>query len=73
MKQAYLIWNLTNYGDGFEMLGAYPTRAKAEKAYRAEMKKRYGTTDEDKLFDLWNDDETGCVDGWRITPIEIKD
>ena len=73
MKKVYLVWNLTNYGYGFEMLGAYTTKAKAEKAYRAEMLSRYGTTDIDKLLDLWNRTDEGCADSWNITPLEVKE
>lgn len=68
----YLVWNMTTYGNGFEHLGLYNTRASAEKAYNKEMKKRYGTTDEEKLWELW-DDGIGCADSWRIDEIEIKD
>lgn len=68
----YLVWNMTNYGNGFEHLGLYNTRASAEKAYNKEMMKRYGTTDGDKLLGLW-DDGVGCTDGWRIDEVEIKD
>lgn len=71
MKKAYLIWNLTNYDSGFEMLKAYPTKAKAQKAYKEEMIKRYGTTDEDELLDIWNDDEHGKCDSWTITEIKL--
>lgn len=67
----YLVWNLTTYGDGYEHLGLYNTRADAEKAYSKEMKKRYGTTDEDKLWDLWDDGNNG--DSWKIDEIDIKD
>lgn len=74
----YLVWNLTNYGKGFEHLGLYNTRADAEKAYNEEMKKRYGVSlnskaDEDSLLDVWNDSESGCVDSWRIDEITIND
>lgn len=73
MKKAYLVWNLTNYNFGFEMLKAYPTKAKAQKAYKEEMIKRYGTDDEDKLLDIWDNVETGCCDGWKITEIKIEE
>lgn len=71
-KELYLVWNMTNYGDGYEMLGAYTTKEKATRAYNREMKKRYGTTDEDELWDIWNNGETGSNDSWRITTIELK-
>lgn len=73
MKKIYLVWNLTNYGYGFEMLKAYPTKAKALKAYREEMIKRYGTADEDELLDIWNDDENGSCDSWTITEIKLEE
>ena len=74
----YLVWNLTNYGNGFEHLGLYNTKEHAEKAYNEEMKKRYGVSlnskaDEDSLLDVWNDSERGRVDSWRIDEIVIKD
>lgn len=74
----YLVWNLTNYGQGFEHLGLYNTMADAEEAYNKEMKKRYGVSlnsqaDEESLLDVWNDSESGCVDSWRIDEIIIKD
>ena len=68
----YLVWNMTTYGNGFEHLGLYNTLADAEKAYDKEMKKRYGTTNEEKLWDLW-EDSNGNADRWRIDEIEIKD
>lgn len=73
MRKAYIVWNLTNYDDGYEFLGVYLTKAQAKKAYNAEMKARYGTTNEDKLLDIWNDGESGCVDSWRIEGIIIND
>lgn len=73
VMKMYLVWNMTNYGQGFEHLGLFNTMADAEKAYDKEMKKRYGTTDIRKLWDLWDDSEKGRADSWRIDPIEIKD
>lgn len=67
----YLVWNMTNYDNGFEHIGLYNTRANAEKAYNKEMKKRYGTTNEKKLWDLWDDGNN--ADSWRIDEVEIKD
>lgn len=69
MKYIYLVWNFTVYGDGFICQGGYKTKKSAEKAYKALMKAEYGTTNEDKLLDIWND--TG--DSWRITKIPMKD
>lgn len=71
-KKLYLVWNMTNYGDGYEMLGAYTTLEKATRAYNREMKRRYKTTDPDELFDIWNNGETGSNDSWRIATIELK-
>lgn len=70
--EGYLVWNLTNYNEGFEMLGVYTTLDKAKKAYKSEMQSRYGTTDEDMLVELWDNSDTGCCDSWRITPIRIQ-
>lgn len=69
----YLVWNMTNYGDGFEHLGLYHTKANAIKAYKQHMKKLYGTTNEDKLWELWADNESGDADSWRIDEITIND
>ena len=69
----YLVWNLTNYGDGYEFLGLYNTKANAIKAYKQHMKKLYGTTNEDKLLDLWEDVENGSTDNWKINGIMIND
>lgn len=69
MKKIYIVWNMTNYNDGYEFLGAYTTKAKATQAYREEMKSRYGTTNIDKLLDLWMHDYGD--DSWRIEEIEI--
>lgn len=68
----YLVWNLTNYGDGYEFFGLYNTKANATKAYNQHMEGLYGTTDEDKLLELW-DDGSGCADSWKIDEIVIKD
>lgn len=68
----YIVWNMTNYNDGYEFLGLYKTKASAEQAYKREMKARYGTTNEDKLYDLWDSDD-GCTDSWRIEEIPIND
>lgn len=73
MKKVYLVWNLTNYDLGYEFLGAFTSKTKATKAYNNEMKKRYGTTNIDKLFDLWDDAETGCADSWKITEVEVRE
>lgn len=73
MKKLYLVWNLTNYDDGYEFLGAYKSKANAKKAYNKEMKARYGTTNEDKLWDLWDNADTACCDSWRIEEITIND
>ena len=69
----YLVWNMTNYGDGYEFFGLYNTKANATKAYKQLMKERYGTTNEDKLWDIWNNGETGSNDSWRIDEITIND
>lgn len=72
MRKVYIVWNMTNYGVGYEFLGAYTTKAKAQKAYNAEMKARYGTTNQNKLFDLW-DDGSGCADSWGINEVEVRE
>lgn len=69
IKKMYIVWNMTNYGNGYEFLGAYTTKAKAQKAYNSEMKARYGTTNIDKLIDLWSND--GGDDSWRIEEVEV--
>lgn len=71
MKKIFIVWNQTNYGDGYEFLGAYTSKTKAQKAYSAEMKERYGTANFDKLLDLWCDGDSGCEDSWKITEIEM--
>lgn len=68
----YLVWNLTNYNDGYEFLGLYSTKANAIKAYKQHMKKLYGTTNEDKLLELWEDVESGSTDSWKINEIMIN-
>ena len=69
----YLVWNLTNYGDGYEFLGLYNTKANATKAYKQHMKELYGTTNESKLVEIWTYSDDGCVDSWRIDEITIND
>ena len=69
----YLVWDLTNYGTGFEHLGLYNTKEHAEKAYKEEMLKRYGTTNKQDLFELWDNANTGSCDSWRIDEVEIND
>ena len=70
MRKVYVVWNMTNYGDGYEFLGAYTSKAKAKKAYNAEMRARYGTTNRDKLLDLWEDD--GGTDDWHISEVAVE-
>lgn len=69
----YLVWNMTNYGDGYEFYGLYNTKENAKKAYDKHMKELFGTTDKDELGELWEDSETGDADSWKIDEVEIKD
>lgn len=71
MKKIYIVWNQTNYGVGYEFLGAYTSKAKAQKAYHDEMLERYGTANLDKLLDIWLDNDD--IDSWQITEIEVKE
>lgn len=69
----YLVWDMTNYGSGFEFLGLYNTKTNATKAFKQHMKELYGTTNENKLLELREDVEGGCADSWRIDEITIND
>lgn len=50
MKEGYIVWNLTTYGEGYQIFGVYRTREKAEKVYNKIMKEIGDTlTDEDSI------------------------
>lgn len=72
MAGGYIVWNLTNYNDGYEIFGVYRTREAAEKQFKKVLKNRFGKLpkDTDELL-KWEDEVaegTGCLDSFRITP-----
>lgn len=71
MRKIYLVWNLTNYGVGYEFLGAYTTLSAAREAYKKHMKASYGTDDEDELLNMWDDAEAGNADSWMISSVNL--
>ena len=70
MKQGYIVWNQTCYGEGFEFFGVYRTREQAEKCFRRIMKQRFGKRNitEDELSEL--EMENGGEDSYQITYFE---
>ena len=67
MKEGYIVWNLTNYGDGYEFYGVFRSKEQAEAHLRKVLKARYGKLpkDEDELLE-WEDNVNGCLDSHRI-------
>lgn len=63
----YIVWNQTNYGDGYEFFGVYKSEAKAEKVLAKVLKERYGKTEIDDEI-LEQEIEDG--DSYMITEVE---
>lgn len=42
MKEGYIVWNQTNYGDGYEFFGVYRSEEKAIKQLRKVVRNRFG-------------------------------
>lgn len=64
MNKGYIVWNLSNHDDGYEIFGVYRTYEKAERIYQKIIKARYGNMTEDQILDY----ETHHGDSIRITP-----
>lgn len=54
MKRGFIVWNQTNYGDGFEFFGVFRSRKEAEKCLRRVLRERFGRVpkDMDELIEL---------------------
>ena len=72
MKGGYLVWNQSNYDEGFEIFGVYRTREAAEKQFKKVLKNKFGKVPKNTEELLkWEDEacgDTGCLDSYRITP-----
>lgn len=69
MKEGYIVWNLTNYGDGFEFYGVYKSEKKALKQLRRVIRTRYGKCPRaySDIMDFVYDKEGGDMgDSYRI-------
>lgn len=51
MKEGYIVWNLTSWGDGYEIFGVYRTREKAQRIMERIKKCRYGDMTEEEIRD----------------------
>lgn len=51
MKEGYIVWNLTSWGDGYEIFGVYRTREKAQRIREKIKKCRYGDMTEEEIND----------------------
>lgn len=60
MKEGYIVWNQTSYGDGFEFFGVYRTLQKAEYMLKKIKKARYGEMTEDEI-DEWELTTAACI------------
>ena len=72
MKEGYIVWNLTNCGDGYEFFGVYKSYEKALKCFRRVVRERYGKCpkgDYCKIIEWLCGVEDGD-DSFRITPFE---
>lgn len=72
MKQGYIVWNQTTYGDGYEVFGVFKTEAEAEKHLDKVFKTRFGKEySKCSLNEICNfeDDE----DSFKITPFVQND
>lgn len=49
MKEGYIVWNQTNYGEGFEVFGVFRTYEAAKKCYKKVIRDRYGNQSEDEI------------------------
>lgn len=57
MQHAYIVWNQTNYNEGFEIFGVYQSYRKALACYRRVLRKRYGKSSaDDELIQQWISD-----------------
>ena len=69
MKEGYIVWNQTAYGDGFEFFGVYKSRKAAERQLRKVIRNRFGKCPRnlDDLIDFV-DSQTDGEDSYSITP-----
>ena len=74
MKEGYIVWNETNYGDGYEFFGVFRTRKQAEKAMRKVAKARLGRCprDYDKMLEALEGEED-MGDSYKITYFSRND
>ena len=72
MKKGFIVWNMTNYGDGYEVFGVFRSYQEAAKHLRRVFKRRYGKdyyklTDEE-IFEIENGE-----DSYKITSFVMND
>ena len=63
MKEGYIVWNQTTWGDGYEIFGVYRTLEKAKKVMEKIKKSRY----EDMTQEEIDDYETSNGDALTIS------
>ena len=69
MKEGYIVWNLTNYGDGYEFFGVYKSYKKALKCFRRIVRERYGKCPRGDYSEIsdWLCEIDNGGDSFRIT------
>ena len=74
MKEYYIVWNQTNYGDGFEFFGVHRRWESALRQYRKVVKNRYGRCPRayDDIIDFLAENEN-YDDDLRITYFKEND
>jgi len=70
MKQGFIVWNQTNYGDGFEFFGVFRSYQEAKKHLRRVFKKRYGKDyyklTQDEVFELENGEDMFLISSYEL-------
>ena len=66
MKEGYIVWNQTSWGDGYEIFGVYRTREKARRIMEKIKKSRYEDMTQEEISDY----ELSHGDGLTITHFE---
>ena len=71
MNKGYIVWNLSNYGDGYEIYGVYKSIEQAEKCFRKVVRTKLGycPRNYEKMIDELDKYADG-EDSFRITPFE---
>ena len=51
MREGYIVWNQTSWGDGYEFFGVYRTLEKAQRVMEKIKKARYGDMTQEEIYD----------------------